>query len=146
MSKRPSTTDRDPSVTESGDDDTFLSRWARRKRAVRTGADPDVEDSHALEEQEKALAEVEKAFITTPEKAAKEILAGIGKRRPRILVGPDARMIEWLERLLPVRNVSMLGRLLGWKNESALKARQRAKSRATRAPVAPPIRATELPN
>ncbi len=41
MSKRPSSADPDQSVTESADDDPFLSRWARRKRAVRAGADPD---------------------------------------------------------------------------------------------------------
>jgi hypothetical protein len=45
MSKRPSETDRRPSVTESGDDDTFLSRWARRKRVARSGADPDARES-----------------------------------------------------------------------------------------------------
>lgn len=41
MSKRPSSADPDQSVTESADDDPFLSRWARRKRAARGGADPD---------------------------------------------------------------------------------------------------------
>jgi len=41
MSKRPSSTDPDQSVTESADDDPFLSRWARRKRVVRAGGDPD---------------------------------------------------------------------------------------------------------
>ena len=41
MSKRPSSTDPDQSVTESADGDPFLSRWARRKRAVRAGGDPD---------------------------------------------------------------------------------------------------------
>jgi hypothetical protein len=39
MSKRPSTTD--PSVTDDGDGDAFLSRWARRKRVARGGGDPD---------------------------------------------------------------------------------------------------------
>jgi len=43
MSKRPSTADRDPSVTDSGDGDPFLSRWARRKALARSGADPDAE-------------------------------------------------------------------------------------------------------
>lgn len=39
MSKRPSTTD--PSVTDDGDGDAFLARWARRKRVARGGGDPD---------------------------------------------------------------------------------------------------------
>ena len=41
MSKRPSSTDPDQSVTESADGDPFLSRWARRKRTARAGGDPD---------------------------------------------------------------------------------------------------------
>jgi hypothetical protein len=41
MSKRPSTTDHDRSVTESGDDEPFLNRWARRKRVARAGGDVD---------------------------------------------------------------------------------------------------------
>jgi len=41
MSKRPSSTQRHPSATDSGDGDPFLSRWARRKRIARGGADPD---------------------------------------------------------------------------------------------------------
>ena len=41
MSKRPSTADHDRSVTESGDDEPFLNRWARRKRVARAGGDVD---------------------------------------------------------------------------------------------------------
>ena len=44
MSKRPSTTDHDQSVTEPGEGDPFLSRWARRKRVARGGGDPDVRE------------------------------------------------------------------------------------------------------
>ncbi len=44
MSKRPSKTDRHPSVTESGDGDAFLSRWAQRKRVARAGEDPDAQE------------------------------------------------------------------------------------------------------
>jgi hypothetical protein len=41
MSKRPSTADHDRPVTEAADSDPFLSRWSRRKRAVKSGGDPD---------------------------------------------------------------------------------------------------------
>lgn len=58
MSKRPSETDRHPSVTESGDDDTFLSRWARRKRVARSGADPDAPRADAPVEEETRVASV----------------------------------------------------------------------------------------
>jgi hypothetical protein len=44
MSKRPGKTDHDPSVTEVGDGDAFLSRWARRKRIARSGENPDAQE------------------------------------------------------------------------------------------------------
>jgi len=47
MSKRTETSR--PSAIDSGDDDAFLSRWARRKRAVRSGGDPDADDARAVE-------------------------------------------------------------------------------------------------
>lgn len=43
----------------------------------------------------------EKSFITTPEKAAKTILQGVQRNQRRILVGPDARVYDWMVRLLP---------------------------------------------
>ncbi|TAM12453.1 MAG: SDR family NAD(P)-dependent oxidoreductase [Nevskiaceae bacterium] len=47
-------------------------------------------------------AKFEKAFITTPEKAAKIILSAVQHGRGRVLVGPDAHVIDWMARLLPV--------------------------------------------
>jgi len=46
-------------------------------------------------------AKFEDAFITTPEKAAESILNGVQADQRRILVGPDARVYDWLVRLLP---------------------------------------------
>jgi len=43
----------------------------------------------------------EKSFITSPEKAAKAILQGVQRNQRRILVGPDARVYDWMVRLLP---------------------------------------------
>jgi len=43
----------------------------------------------------------EKSFITSADKAAKEILAGVQRNQRRILVGPDARVYDWMVRLLP---------------------------------------------
>lgn len=45
-------------------------------------------------------AAMEKAFITPPEKAAEAIVSGILKNRRRLLIGPDAYVIEWLQRVL----------------------------------------------
>lgn len=43
----------------------------------------------------------EKTFITSADKAAKEILQGVQRNQRRILVGPDARVFDWMARLLP---------------------------------------------
>lgn len=39
---------------------------------------------------------------TTPEQAALCIVRGIEERAPRILIGPDARALDWLSRLAPL--------------------------------------------
>lgn len=43
----------------------------------------------------------EKSFITTAERAAEAIIQGIQRNQRRILVGPDARVYDWMVRLLP---------------------------------------------
>ena len=43
----------------------------------------------------------EKSFITSADKAAATILAGVQRNQRRILVGPDARVYDWVVRLLP---------------------------------------------
>ncbi len=43
----------------------------------------------------------EKSFITSAEKAAKTILQGVQRNQRRILVGPDARVYDWMVRLFP---------------------------------------------
>jgi NAD(P)-dependent dehydrogenase (short-subunit alcohol dehydrogenase family) len=50
---------------------------------------------------EKAGQEFEKSFMTTPEKAARVILAGVEKDRRRVLIGPDARLFALLGKLPP---------------------------------------------
>jgi short-subunit dehydrogenase len=49
----------------------------------------------------KSSAEFEKAFATTPERAASHILAAILKNRRRQLIGADAVVIDLLQRTLP---------------------------------------------
>ena len=43
----------------------------------------------------------EKAFITSADKAAGVILDGVRANKRRVLVGPDARVFDWMVRLLP---------------------------------------------
>jgi NAD(P)-dependent dehydrogenase (short-subunit alcohol dehydrogenase family) len=58
-------------------------------------------------------AEFEKAARTTPEQAAVTIVAGMEKRRHRVLIGPDARLIDWMTRLFPVSHFKHMAKFLG---------------------------------
>jgi butyryl-CoA dehydrogenase len=48
---------------------------------------------------EKARGDFEKAFVTSPEKAARQILAAVQRDRRRALIGPDAKVIDFVSRL-----------------------------------------------
>ncbi len=48
---------------------------------------------------EQARSDFERAFITTPEKAARQILTAVGRDRRRALIGPDAKVIDLVSRL-----------------------------------------------
>lgn len=63
------------------------------------GSDEGVDD--------KMLAEVEKAFITSPDKAAETILNGILKRKERILIGSDAKRADRTIRMFPTKYTDM---------------------------------------
>ena len=45
----------------------------------------------------------QQATWTSPERAARTIVAGVRRGKRRVLVGPDAHAISWLQRLMPVR-------------------------------------------
>jgi len=59
-----------------------------------------------------AAKEFEKLFITTADKAARVILKGVRKNSRRILIGPDARLIDWIVRLFPAAYQKLFIRLL----------------------------------
>ncbi len=48
---------------------------------------------------EKARLDMERVFITSPEKAARQILAAVQRDRRRALIGPDAKVIDFISRL-----------------------------------------------
>jgi len=56
---------------------------------------------------ERQQARAAKLLRMPPERAAADILAGIRRRKPRILVGHDARIGAFLERLMPIRYWSL---------------------------------------
>ena len=51
--------------------------------------------------REEAASGFDKMAMTTPEKAGRVIVNGIAKNKERILIGFDAKAIDWLQRLLP---------------------------------------------
>ncbi len=59
--------------------------------------DPSV--SAVAGDPEKAVKDFERAFITSPEKAATQILTAIRRDRRRALIGPDAKAIDLVSRL-----------------------------------------------
>lgn len=58
-------------------------------------------------------AEFEKAAKTTPAQAAATIIAGMEARSPRVLIGNDARFIDWMTRLFPVSYFKRIGAFIG---------------------------------
>lgn len=71
---------------------TNIARAARRDPALSAQLGVDAET---------ATREFEKQFITTAEKAAEIILKAVEQNRRRVLVGPDAKFVELLQRLMP---------------------------------------------
>jgi len=74
------------------------------------------------EDIELMKSEFEKAFITSPEEAARVILKGIEENRRRVLIGRDARFFDRMQRLLPARYQQLI--------VSTLRRRRAAKLRA----------------
>lgn len=57
----------------------------------------------------KRKQDIEKLFLTTADQAAIEILAGVKKAKPRILVGRGSSVIDFATRLTPVHAGKLLG-------------------------------------
>lgn len=60
-----------------------------------------------------SAAEFEKAARTSPEAAAEIIVKAMEAGRHRVLIGPDARFIDWMTRLFPVSYMKRIGPFLG---------------------------------
>ncbi len=68
---------------------TNIARNARLDASVRDVAG----------DSEKAVRDFERAFITSPEKAAEQILTAVRRDRRHALIGPDAKVIDLVSRL-----------------------------------------------
>lgn len=78
---------------------------ARARRAAK------VDPAFAAEAVERFAA----VARTTPEQAAIRILNGVARGEKRIVVGPDAKLFDWLQRLMPLAYWPLLQLLIGRK-------------------------------
>jgi len=56
-----------------------------------------------MTDQQKANSLFQKIGVTSPDGAAKTILKGIAKKQSRILIGPDAHLLDAMQRTMPQR-------------------------------------------
>ena len=70
-------------------------------------------ESATEEEIEAGLRQAEQNLVMPPSKASDIILRGVERRRPRVLVGKDAHILHWLERLMPSSYWGLMARRLG---------------------------------
>lgn len=66
-----------------------------------------------------ATREFERSFITTPAKAAQVIVNGVLRNQRRILIGPDARLLDWLVRLMPALYQRIFVAAVRWRSGKA---------------------------
>lgn len=61
----------------------------------------------------RSAANFDRVARTTPAAAAQVIIDGIKREQPRILIGADARLLDRMQRLMPVRYVRLVEKLAG---------------------------------
>ena len=69
-------------------------------------------DAFGQSDQAQSMVEFERVARTTPERAAQTILNGIRRNKLRILIGADAHVIDWMQRLLPARYMKVIAAFL----------------------------------
>lgn len=71
---------------------------------------------HSPDEIERRLKRMNRNLsTTTPNRAAEIIVRGIKNRNPRIIVGPDARILSLIQRLFPNRYFAIADKITGGK-------------------------------
>ena len=69
-------------------------------------------DAFGQSDHARSMAEFDRIARTTPERAAQTIIKGIRRNKLRILIGPDAYLIDWVQRLLPARYMRVIAAVL----------------------------------
>ena len=60
-----------------------------------------------------AMEQAKRSLVMAPADAAEIILRGVARRKRRVLVGRDAHILMWMERLLPTRYMALIKSRLG---------------------------------
>lgn len=68
---------------------------------TRIGKHSRVREESLTVSKEELLADFDRFAMTSPERAAAIIIRGIERKRRRIMIGPDARLFDWIGRLFP---------------------------------------------
>ncbi|WP_175688291.1 SDR family NAD(P)-dependent oxidoreductase [Burkholderia anthina] len=87
-----------------------------------------------IESEQQGKDDFEKFFITTPDDAARTILAGVRRNKRRVLIGRDAKAADWMVRVLPAAYQALV--VLKSRREAA-KARRMAARYGVPAAAAP---------
>lgn len=67
---------------------------------------------------EAAKRQTQRLLVMPPAEAARIILNGVARRKPRVFVGRDAHTMMWLERIFPTRYWSFMQKMVGAKRAS----------------------------
>ena len=67
---------------------------------------------------DESIKDFEMSFINTAESAAKVILKGVNKNKRRILIGPDARVYDWISRLFPAGYQRLFTAVVRWRSKA----------------------------
>lgn len=96
-------------------EDQSLMVTAVHPGGVKTGIAANARRTAAVSSSDQAavVKRFEQKALTTPEAAAEAIARAIELRTPRLVIGPDARVVDWLQRLLPVGYWSLLRGQMG---------------------------------
>jgi len=62
-----------------------------------------------------AAKQTQRLLVMPPAEAARIILNGVARKKPRIFVGRDAHTMMWLERIFPTRYWSLMQKMVGAK-------------------------------
>lgn len=76
---------------------TNIARSSRNRNATET-------------EREQFASNFERLARTTPEKAAQIIIHALKKNKPRVRIGPDAKLMDRLVRFFPVKGIARIGK------------------------------------